>query len=53
MGVDRRTFLKGGVGTRAALALSGPFQGFLAHAAHADPLGSMDRLVRSWTWPTA
>lgn len=37
MGVDRRTFLKGGVGAAGALALAGPFQGLVARAAGADP----------------
>ncbi len=33
MAVDRRTFLKGGTAAVAGVALGGPFQGFLAHAA--------------------
>ena len=37
MGVDRRAFLKGGVGAAGALALAGPFQGLVARAAGADP----------------
>ena len=33
--IDRRTFLKAGVGAAGALALAGPFQGLVAHAAGA------------------
>jgi secreted PhoX family phosphatase len=35
--LDRRTFLKAGVGAAGAFALAGPFQGFVAHAASAHP----------------
>ena len=36
--IDRRTFLKAGVGAAGALALAGPFQGLVAHAAGARSL---------------
>ncbi|MBW3606467.1 MAG: PhoX family protein [Actinobacteria bacterium] len=37
--VDRRTFLKQGAAAAGAGLLAGPFQGFFASAAHADPRG--------------
>jgi secreted PhoX family phosphatase len=38
--IDRRTFLRGAAVTAGATALGGPFQGFVARAAQADPGGS-------------
>jgi secreted PhoX family phosphatase len=35
--IDRRTFLRGSAATAGAIALGGPFQGFVARAANAAP----------------
>jgi len=45
--IDRRTFLRAGVGAAGALALAGPFQGLVAHAAaaHQPPRNRFGPLV--------
>jgi secreted PhoX family phosphatase len=43
MGLDRRTFLRGGTAAAAGLALAGPFEGFLARAAGAAGPAVPDR----------
>ena len=49
--LDRRSFLKAGVGAAGAFALAGPFQGLVAHAASALPRRGQ-RWARSSTSPT-